>query len=561
MYILESPLEFIKTPPKEYIQCRSLVRFMSIFLLMFTVLASPSKGSDLVTQTQSILTGLGYNVGTIDGIYGKKTEKALKKFYQSKGQEFTPPVSLKDINNLTSALELEASLRVQLNLKNDGKRIFDDIFLKDLTAKPLLNGRVEDEYLLRPTVVAKYNRLDLEQDGTDEILITPAVNTQDDKYHDHKALITPYFLSFNHTTKYFENNSLLSSMMDPMHYPRRVEVFIDRNSGSTNFIIADYGLDGPNPSSSVCNRGGRNKWYKFDNGHLTNLSNLLPDIYDTTHDLRVGYINNDNQIDILVINDPMKGSCQSKRQTFRSYLLLSNSSGDYDLKYLDDSGFKPRHLYLSGYIYTSSTGEVFIIAVNDGIHERGTVVDIYKLQNRGDVKFQLEKSFSIPNNTMGNDIAELKYGNEQDSRIVISNAYDGWRGNQLMFLKFMNGLWYNLKNPLPEYNEQPSSPKDKGWCQKIFIVDFDQNGFDDLVCSSHSPAGKYQEWRPPVIMFYEGEVSYPLLVGRKGKMMRQVSPILIEDEFSLTGYRYAGYKDGVDYERIHGFLHIDDLVQ
>jgi len=63
--------------------------------------------------------------------------------------------------------------------------------------------------------------------------------------------------------------------------------------------------------------------------------------------------------------------------------------------------FKPRHLYLSGYIYTSSTGEVFIIAVNDGIHERGTVADIYKLQNRGDVKFQLEKSFSIPNNTMG----------------------------------------------------------------------------------------------------------------------------------------------------------------
>jgi len=73
-----------------------------------------------------------------------------------------------------------------------------------------------------------------------------------------------------------------------------------------------------------------------------------------------------------------------------------------------------------------------------------------------------------------------------------------------MFLKFMDGLWYNLKNPLPEYNEQPSSPKDKGWCQKIFIVDFDQNGFDDLVCSSHAPAGKYQEWRPPVIMFYEG---------------------------------------------------------
>jgi len=62
-------------------------------------------------------------------------------------------------------------------------------------------------------------------------------------------------------------------------------------------------------------------------------------------------------------------------------------------------------------------------------------------------------------------------------------------------------------------------------------------------------------------MFYEGEVSYPLFVGRKGKMMRQVSPILIEDEFSLTGYRYAGYNDGVDYERIHGFLNIDDLVQ
>lgn len=44
-----------------------------------------SVSSSLVRNVQSVLNGCGYNCGTADGVYGKKTKKALKKYQRANG--------------------------------------------------------------------------------------------------------------------------------------------------------------------------------------------------------------------------------------------------------------------------------------------------------------------------------------------------------------------------------------------------------------------------------------------------------------------------------------------
>ena len=57
--------------------------------LAFEELAKGSKG-DAVIKLQERLNELGYSVGTADGDFGGKTEKAIMQYQQDNGIEVTP---------------------------------------------------------------------------------------------------------------------------------------------------------------------------------------------------------------------------------------------------------------------------------------------------------------------------------------------------------------------------------------------------------------------------------------------------------------------------------------
>ena len=49
---------------------------------------SKPKADETVRSIQKLLNELGYNAGTADGLYGRKTGNALTEFYQSIGQKY-----------------------------------------------------------------------------------------------------------------------------------------------------------------------------------------------------------------------------------------------------------------------------------------------------------------------------------------------------------------------------------------------------------------------------------------------------------------------------------------
>ena len=98
---------------------KSLFRKFMFFVLL-SAKGLYASGSGQVTEknfvftAQFILEQLGYNVGTVDGLYGPKTGNALREFYHNKGitdvDEFTFDES--DLNNLISiAVKLEYRLK------------------------------------------------------------------------------------------------------------------------------------------------------------------------------------------------------------------------------------------------------------------------------------------------------------------------------------------------------------------------------------------------------------------------------------------------------------------
>ncbi|KUO61956.1 MAG: spore cortex-lytic enzyme [Gracilibacter sp. BRH_c7a] len=62
-------------------------------------LTSGSKGSE-VKELQQKLTQLGYQLGTVDGVYGKKTEDAVKRFQKNRGLKVDGVAGEKTIKEL-----------------------------------------------------------------------------------------------------------------------------------------------------------------------------------------------------------------------------------------------------------------------------------------------------------------------------------------------------------------------------------------------------------------------------------------------------------------------------
>ena len=62
-----------------------------IFLLLFApiLLCQVSEASELILNAQKQLKEAGYNPGPLDGMWGGKTESALKKFQQARGLQIT----------------------------------------------------------------------------------------------------------------------------------------------------------------------------------------------------------------------------------------------------------------------------------------------------------------------------------------------------------------------------------------------------------------------------------------------------------------------------------------
>ena len=78
-----------------------MFRFVASILFFFLVYSSAANAKD-ATEVQRLLNQLGYNIGKVDGVIGRKTLNALENFYASKGQKFDGTVSQNELTDLNS---------------------------------------------------------------------------------------------------------------------------------------------------------------------------------------------------------------------------------------------------------------------------------------------------------------------------------------------------------------------------------------------------------------------------------------------------------------------------
>ena len=85
----------------------SLLRTVAVALILSTLIAPVSQAqTNTVRDVQSWLTQLGYNPGPIDGSYGRRTEEALRNFYNSLGAIFDGVLDQNEIDDLREKLSL-----------------------------------------------------------------------------------------------------------------------------------------------------------------------------------------------------------------------------------------------------------------------------------------------------------------------------------------------------------------------------------------------------------------------------------------------------------------------
>ena len=81
---------------------------------LLRALATPIGASgELTVQAQRLLNKLNYSAGPVDGLYSRKTERALIKFFKYKGDTFDGELSKNEIKALKNAVKLKNKIAGQ----------------------------------------------------------------------------------------------------------------------------------------------------------------------------------------------------------------------------------------------------------------------------------------------------------------------------------------------------------------------------------------------------------------------------------------------------------------
>ena len=118
-----------------------IIKKLSRTLTILTLLIPHAVFADSVAQSQSILNHLGYNAGPIDGAYGKKTRRALEKFYTALGSIYDGKLDANEFIDLNAAME---GVEHESQNKPKVKPTNPDFVLKKYRTKliqPVINSR------------------------------------------------------------------------------------------------------------------------------------------------------------------------------------------------------------------------------------------------------------------------------------------------------------------------------------------------------------------------------------------------------------------------------------
>ena len=401
-------------------------------------------------------------------------------------------------------------------------------------------------------VIGLYASEDLSNDGRNEIFGAIYVFDENDEYHT-STPAKPFILEWNENEKKLQASQVWKDTFPEMIFPRRFETFKNQRNGTLDVFIADYGVDGRSPKHPNC--GGQNRWFQIKRGNIHEKTRYLPNQNDLTHDLIVEDLNKDGLADLIVLNDPVpkysnKKKCGNKNLDEKPYILMSSNDGFKKYSFAE-IGIHRNHLYLAGEAKLNADSSFDLVLSRDGLHSSGGI-DIYNLEIiNSELKVNKKTSLLLSGTNLGADIRKGDLDGDGRNEFVVSNSASGdWRGNNLYVVSNEKGKWQLSKLFYESELHGNLGSKDRGWCERIFLIDIDGNSTADYVCANRSKPDNLM--RPPVIIRKDDKY-FPLEL--RTSRIRQFVPFKIPNTNMLIGTKYgkAGANDVMLEWQFHGF--------
>ena len=314
-----------------------MMTLKEIFILPFVIilLSSPVSADSMTADVQRMLNKLGYNAGTIDGAYGKKTEGALIEFYLDNGSDYDGELGSNEAADLIAAMTKSGfTAEHRLGAKDNPRYFFstkDTIFKKvgnriDASKNSIMTGdfnndgqqeligfkksNIYSEYVSTKNRTEKHNDVDY--------WLTGSKLSQDQAWQ--STIIWKMGSKWDNT--FFENWKVSNTIEDSCVHPMYVLPAHLNEDKFIDFVVPCTGYDAaPFP--------GEHSLVILSNGSSSYLTKKFTKTAEFYHDAATADFNKDGKLDIL-LTDPFN----SKMQV---YLNLGNGNFKRSKKYFSQA--------------------------------------------------------------------------------------------------------------------------------------------------------------------------------------------------------------------------------
>ena len=256
-----------------------------------------------------------------------------------------------------------------------------------------------------------------------------------------------------------------------------------------------------------------------------------------------------------MVNDPVpkysnKKKCGNKKLDEKPYILMSTNDGFKKYSF-EEIGINKKHLYLAGEAKLNADLSFDLVLSRDGLHSSGGI-DIYNFKvKNSNPELNKKTSLSLSGTDLGADIRKGDLDGDGRIEFVVSNsASEDWKGHNLYVVSNEGAKWQVSRLFYESELHGHFGKKDKGWCERIFLIDIDGNSNTDYACSNRTRSNDLI--RPPVIISKDDKY-YPLEL--QNSRIRQFVPFKIPSGNMLIGTRNgkAGANDVMLEWQFHGF--------
>jgi hypothetical protein len=465
---------------------KNLFKALTLIFLLFPLMVS----SNEVKDAQRLLTFLGYNVGTIDGIYGKKTELALKNFHSKLGEVYTGDITDEVLLRLREAYNSDKL--VYQSAKN----------VAELNYSFLAGPEVNKPYILAAA--------DLNHDGFDDLILGVNIwvdHQKSTKSKEYKKAAKPIILLYEPGSSdpldgKYKIDPVVQSKMTEMRWSHRVLQGDFNNDSLTDYFITDTGPDNGPPC------GGRGVLLIGGKASVQVRTDLLPKTAGYSH---AANVLSDNQGDAII---EFNNKWQSDKNFCEGYVEQTIIDEPQILSFMpsgklqglrsvfeDDSEKYTKDVIISASTDLNDDQIADLVFISDMDKLRGHLLTTFanptKQNKFGTINVQ-KFPFRFAGRVAGHSAVFNNLDGDENPELILSLAkkvegQKGYQGNYIYVLNYDLAGAHWVDRTFDFFDEanweavtEHTPERAVTNCINIQFVDIDDDGDADLVCSIHA---------------------------------------------------------------------------